>query len=213
MRFTQNIIGLSAAVVLVLLVVVVTTIYRKPEELSFPAFTAALTRSVKAGSTRVPVRTSAKSSAAAAVSPLSLPAYGFKISYPTSWQITQDPQGEAVNVYFSSEAEKFLMTVTLATDTGTKPVKLSELVSATVAAMPSELKFKVVKTENGTLAGSPTKVLTVTQQADDGTPLKGQQIFLIKGKTLCIFFFTNTLEKYDQALRLFNNTLKTVTLR
>lgn len=209
MHSKRNIIGLSTAVVLVLLVVVVTTIYQKPAESSFSAFTAALTRGVKAGSARATAK-----SAAAAVSPLSLPAYGFKISTPASWQVKQDPQaGGVTNVFFGSEPDNFIMVVTLATNTGTKPVKLSELVSATVAAIPSETQFKVVKTENGKVAGSPTKVLTVTQKADDGTLLKGQQIFLIKGKTLCVFFFTNVPEKYDQSLRLFNNTLKTVTLK
>ena len=118
-----------------------------------------------------------------------------------------------MNVYLTSEEDSFIMTVTLVTNTEKKAVKLDALVSATIAAMPSELQFKVVKTENGKLAGAPTKVLAVTQKADDGTLLKGQQVFLIKGKTLCVFFFTNTPEKYDQALQLFNNTLKTVTLR
>ncbi len=104
------------------------------------------------------------------------------------------------------------MAVTLAKNTGTS-VKLTELVNATVAAIPKETQFKVVKTENGKLAGSSTKVLTVTQKGDNGALFKGQQIFLIKGKTLCVFFFTNTPDKYDQALQLFNSTLKTVTLR
>lgn len=215
MHSKRNIIGLSTAVVLVLLVVVVTTIYRKSASPSFPELTAALTRGVKAGSTRAVAKPSAAAakSSAAALSPLSLPAYGFTISTPASWQVKQESDGGATNVSLISESDKFFMAVTLATNTTGEAVKLDDVVRATVAAMPSTLQFKVVKTENGKLAGSPTKVLTVTQKADNGLLLKGQQVFLIKGKTLCVFFFTNVPEKYTQALKLFNNTLKTVTLR
>ena len=219
MRSTRNIIGLSAAAVAVVLLTVSIT-QRNAGTPSFSALTAATTRGVRAGSTRVPTRKVTKPSAGAPSSSattnawLSIATYGFKISYPKAWQVKKDPLDEgAMNVYLSSEAEKFIMTVTLASNAAMQSVKLDDVVKATLAAMPSALQFTVVKTENGTLVGVPTKVLTVTQKADDGTLLKGQQVFLIKGKTLCVFFFTNTPEKYAQALQLFSGILKTVTLR
>lgn len=205
----RNIIGLSTVLVLVVVAVSASTVFQSPDESTLPDLTAALTRGVKAGSTRV----RAKSSSSKAAAPtLSLPAYGFTLTYPTSWKTEKDPQeGGAMNVYISSESSNFIMTVTLASMTAT--VKLDDIVSATLAEMPSSLQFKVIKSESGKLAGVTTKVLTVTQKADDGSLLKGQQVFLIKGKTLCVFFFTNVPTSFNSSLQLFNSTLKTLTLK
>ncbi|MFA6523357.1 MAG: hypothetical protein WCS85_03255 [Candidatus Peribacteraceae bacterium] len=206
----HHIIGLSTVLVLVVVAVSASTMFQSPDESTVSGLTAALTRGVKAGSTRV----RAKSSSSKAATPtLSLPTYGFTLTYPTSWKTEKDPQeGGAMNVYLSSESNTFFMTVTLAT-MPTSTVKLDDIVSATLAEMPSSLQFKVVKSESGKLAGVTTKVLTVTQKADDGSLLKGQQVFLIKGKTLCVFFFTNVPASYNSSLQLFNTTLKTLTLK
>ena len=155
------------------------------------------------------------SAMASSTATLSLPEYEFTLQHPKAWSIEKDPQADgALNVFVSSEAEQYFTTITLAKDAAALPPSaLEDLAKETLAALQEDgSTITVLKTQKGKLAGVATKTVTLTQKTTDGTLLKDQLVFFVKGKMAYVLTLVSTPEQYNKNARSFSNVLKSVAL-